>query len=128
MKKVLLSAVLLAIVATTGCAPAPDEIKITTRTSPFSSPDLLTAPETRLYVGDLLAVEASPVDGDDDTMKLCVEFTTSDPKVADVKRSVGACDEPRVFVITAQGPGTARVRFGARDTWKELSVVVLDTP
>ena len=122
-------AVLLAIGAGSllGCAPSPDEIKVTTRTSPFAAPEVLAEPETRLYVGDLIAVEASPVDGND-TMKLCLEVSTSDPKVADVKRSIGACDEPRVFVITAQGAGTARIRFGARDTWKELSVVVLDTP
>lgn len=115
-------------VTTFGCAPSPDGIELTTRSSAEIASGKPVPAETRLYVGDLLALEARPVNEAREPMQLCLEFESSDPRVVEIRRGKGPCDEPRTFVLGAVGAGTSRVRFGSRGTWSEISVVVLDTP
>ncbi len=115
----------VAFVATTARAgPAPDEITLATKGGANLAVGGPLDAETRIQLGDLVAVEATPRDHGGDAMKLCLEVTSSAPEVVEVRRAAGACDEPRVFVLAAKKEGTSRVRFGARGTWREVAVIV----
>lgn len=75
-------------------------------------------PHTRMNEGDLFIVDADPVDGDDKSMDLCVDSSVqSESNAVRVSRVRGSC---RRFVVVAQSPGSARIRFEVRGTASEL--------
>lgn len=110
-----------------GCGPPdPEEIELSTKASGDAGVNTPPAEETTITVGDLVALEAKPVDDDGDRMKLCIEASSSASDIVDVRRASGRCDEPRLFVLGAKRPGTARIRFSVRGTSRELTIVVRD--
>src|SRR4051812_44618052 len=57
---------------------------------------------TTLGEGDLLLLDATPVDADDKPMNLCVTSSSSDPSVVDVKPVSGNCHR---FLVSAKAGG-----------------------
>jgi hypothetical protein len=121
----LLAMVAVAVSAFACGGPDPDEIELLTKAAPDTGVDTPLRDETTVTVGDLVGVEARARDGDD-VMKLCIEVSSSAPDVVVARRASGACDEPRLFGLGAKKPGTARVRFAARGTSREVTIVVRD--
>ncbi len=118
---------LASMIALVGCGPPdPDAIELSTKAADAVAVNAPPPEETIVAVGDLVAIEARPLDDDGDRMRLCIEASTSAPDVVDVRRATGRCDEPRLFVLGAKRPGTARIRFSARGTSRELTILVRD--
>ena len=111
----------LALAAFAGAAcgpPAPDTIFLHTVEDGATT---AVDPPTTLQEGDLVVIDATPQDDDED-MNLCVDTSVSGPDASAVRvaRVRGSC---RRYVVVAQAPGTATVRFEVRGT---AAVLVLN--
>lgn len=111
----------LALVALGAAAcgpPAPDTVFLHTVEAGATTAD---DPPTTLQEGDLVVIDATPQDDDED-MNLCVDTSVSGPNANAVRvaRVRGSC---RRYVVVAQAPGTATIRFEVRGT---AAVLVLN--
>lgn len=109
----------LAVLGGAACGPpAPDTVFLHTVEAGATT---AVDPPTTLEEGDLVVVEATPQDGDED-MDLCVDTSVSGPDANAVRvaRVRGSC---RRYVVVAQAPGSATIRFEVRGT---AAVLVLN--
>lgn len=114
---------ILLVIATLGavaCKPSPEKIELSSSTHSVERDGELSMAE-----GDVMVVEAKPLDDDNDAMNLCVTAESSDPAVLTVQHVVNKC---RSFVVAAKAPGRAKVTFHARDDDSGFVVAVTPAP
>jgi hypothetical protein len=105
---------LSAACAASACGPrSPELIAVTSRAGGAITP---------IAEGDLLVLDASPLDGDGDVMDLCVEASRTEGTSVELRKVRGQC---RRFVVTPSGVGSSRIRFEVRGTTTEIVVEVV---
>lgn len=100
------------------CKPSPDQISLSSKTVALQPGS--TSTTARLVEGDVLVVEAIPKDGAE-SMNLCVDASSSEANVVSLRKVTDKC---RFFVLAASQPGSALVRFQAREQTADLIVDV----
>ncbi len=124
MKTRALVVSLAALAALVGCRPSPDTFSLTSKTTQIIS-GTSGARTTSMVEGDVLVLDATPLDGDQKAMSLCVTATSSNAGAVEVRRVEGQC---RSFVVSAKASGNASVVFSARDGEESLAVTVAPLP
>lgn len=104
------------------CAPAPDTIRLSSRSDAANVPQPI---EKSFVEGDLLVLDAIGIDSSGDETELCVTATSSDPSIVEVLPARGEC---RVFILLARRPGHARVSFTAREVTSVAEIDVVAAP
>lgn len=104
-----------------GCGDASTEtIQLTSRTESFEKPEV-PVPK-KLLVGDLLVVDARPLDDDKEQTSACSAASSSDPSVLEVKPIRGNC---RLFVLLGKRTGHVRLSFSAGEVRAAAELDVL---
>ena len=100
--------------------PSPAAIELRSRASSPADPDLKEV--SALVEGDLLVIDAVPIDYDHTELVLCATATSSAPKVVEVLPVRGQCG---VFAVAAKSPGHASISFSARESTAVTELDVL---
>jgi hypothetical protein len=93
--------------------PAPNRIVVRSNQAALGA-------RIELAEGDLLVVDASPIEGEDDTMELCVNGSANGGSV----RLGRVRDQCRRFIVVGQSAGTSTLAFEVRGTTTTIEVGV----